>query len=63
VNADNDKIKVTLVRSPIGAKPNHRACVKGLGLKRLNQSVLLKATPAVRGMIRQVDHLVRSEVA
>lgn len=56
------KIKVTLVKSPIGTKQDHRACVRGLGLKRLNQSVILEDSPAVRGMIHRVNYLVKSEV-
>jgi large subunit ribosomal protein L30 len=56
------KIKVTLVKSPIGCKQNHRASVRGLGLKRLHQSVVVEDTPAVRGMIKQVNYLVKSEV-
>jgi large subunit ribosomal protein L30 len=56
------KIKVTLVRSPIGCLQKHRACVRGLGLKRMHQSVVLENTPAVRGMINRVDYLLKSEV-
>ncbi|MCS6786522.1 MAG: 50S ribosomal protein L30 [Thiobacillaceae bacterium] len=58
-----NKIRVTLVRSPIGTKREHRACVRGLGLKRLNHTVELEDTPAVRGMIRQVAYLLKTEVA
>ena len=43
--------KVTLVSSLIGTKPEHRASVRGLGLKRLNQTVEVHDTPAMRGMI------------
>ncbi len=63
MTADKGEVRVTLVKSPIGSKPNHRACVRGLGLKRLHQSVVLEDTPAVRGMIRQVGYMVKSEVA
>lgn len=56
------KLRVTLVKSPIGAKQNHRASVRGLGLKRMHQSVVVEDTPAVRGMIKQVNYLVKSEV-
>jgi len=55
------KLKVTLVRSPIGTLQSHRACVRGLGLRRLHQSVELEDTPAVRGMIRKVGYLVKCE--
>jgi len=54
-------LKVTLVHSPIGAKQPHRACVRGLGLKRLNQTVELPDTPAIRGMINRVSYLVKCE--
>lgn len=60
--AETKKIKVTLVKSPIGTKRNHRACVRGLGLRRLHQSVVLEDNPAVRGMINRVNYLVKSEV-
>ncbi len=57
------QIKVTLVRSPIGFQPKHRACVRGLGLKRMHQTVLLEDTPSVRGMVNKVDYMVRVEEA
>jgi large subunit ribosomal protein L30 len=59
--AHDKTLKVTLVRSPIGAKQPHRACVRGLGLKRLNQTVELPDTPATRGMINKVSYLVKLE--
>ena len=52
-------VKVTLVRSPVGAKSDHRATVLGLGLKRMHQSRVLEDTPAVRGMITKVAYLVK----
>ncbi len=55
------KIKVTLVKSVIGTKQDHRATVRGLGLRRLNSSAILEDTPAVRGMITKVRYLVKSE--
>ena len=57
------QIKVTLVRSPIGAQPKHRKCVRGLGLKRMHQTVTLEDTPSVRGMVNKVDYMVRVEEA
>lgn len=57
------RIKVTLIKSPIGTIEKHRACVRGLGLKRLHHSVVLEDTPAVRGMVNRVNYLVKSEVA
>jgi large subunit ribosomal protein L30 len=55
------RIKIILVKSPNGCKSSHRATVKGLGLKRINQEVELVDTPAVRGMIERVNYLVRVE--
>ncbi|RLJ68554.1 50S ribosomal protein L30 [Sulfurisoma sediminicola] len=58
--ADN-KIKVTLVKSVIGTKQDHRATVRGLGLRKINSSAMLEDTPAVRGMIRKIAYLVKVE--
>ncbi len=55
------KIKVTLVKSIIGTKQDHRATVRGLGLRKLNSSAELLDTPAVRGMIHKVAYLVKCE--
>ncbi|HEU4855591.1 MAG TPA: 50S ribosomal protein L30 [Nitrosospira sp.] len=55
------KIRITLVKSLIGTKRSHRATVRGLGLNRINSSVELEDTPAVRGMINNVYYLVKSE--
>ncbi len=55
------RIRVTLVRSPIGRKPAQRATVKALGLGRLNSSVEKEANPAVLGMVNSVSHLVKVE--
>ncbi len=54
-------VKVTLVRSPIGTLPNHKLCVKGLGLRRIGHTVEVEDTPSVRGMINKVDYLVQVE--
>ncbi len=54
-------IKVTLVKSVIGTKQDHRATVRGLGLRKINSSAMLEDTPAIRGMIRKVAYLVKSE--
>lgn len=54
-------IKVTLVKSVIGTKQDHRATVRGLGLSKVNSSAMLEDTPAVRGMIRKVAYLVKCE--
>jgi large subunit ribosomal protein L30 len=55
------KLKVTLVKSVIGCKATHRATVRGLGLKRINHTVELQDTPAIRGMINKVYYLVKCE--
>ena len=55
------KIKVTLVKSIIGTKQDHRATVRGLGLRRINSTATLQDTPAVRGMIHKVAYLVKCE--
>jgi len=55
------KLKVTLMRSPIGTKPVHRANLDGLGLRRPHQVRVLDNTPAVRGMIKKVIHMVEVE--
>jgi len=51
-------VKVKLVRSPIGTLPKHKACLQGLGLKRMHQTVELEDTPAVRGMINKISYLL-----
>ncbi len=56
------KIKVTQVKSVIGTIQSHRACVRGLGLKRINHSVVVEDTPSNRGMITTVRYLLKSEV-
>jgi large subunit ribosomal protein L30 len=52
------RVKVTLVKSPIGFDRKQKQVVEGLGLRRLNYSVDLPDTPATRGMILKVRHLV-----
>ena len=54
-------IKVTLLKSVIGTKESPRACVRGLGLRKLNQTVEVEDTSAVRGMINKVFYLVKWE--
>ncbi|EHI57742.1 MAG: 50S ribosomal protein L30 [Hungatella hathewayi] len=56
-----DKLKVTLVKSPIGAVPKHKATVEALGLRKLNKTVELPDNEAVRGMLWHVKHLVKVE--
>lgn len=59
--AQGKKLKVTQLRSVIGTRPEHRASVRGLGLRRINHTVEVEDTPAVRGMINKVSYLVRCE--
>ena len=54
-------IKVTLFRSTIGRLPKHKASVAGLGLRRIGHTVEVEDTPSVRGMIDQVNYMVRVE--
>ena len=54
-------VKVTLVKSPIGFKNNQATVIRGLGLRRIRHTVELKDTPATRGMIHKVKHLVEVE--
>ena len=56
-----DKVRVTLVKSPIGAIPKHRRTVEALGLKKVNKSVELPNNAATKGMTDQVRHLVKVE--
>lgn len=55
------KIKVTLIKSVIGTKQDHRATARGLGLRKMNSSSELVDTPAVRGMIKKIAYLVKCE--
>lgn len=56
-----DKLKITLVKSTIGAIPKHIKTVEALGLKKVNKTVEMPDNAAVRGMIHQVKHLVKVE--
>lgn len=60
---EQKRLKVTLVRSVHGRKRDHVACVRGLGLHRMHETVELQDTPAVRGMIRKVQYMLRLEEA
>jgi len=57
--SEKKTVTVKLVRSVIGTKADHRATVKGLGLRRMNSTAVLEDTPAVRGMITKVRYLVQ----
>ena len=56
-----DKVKVTLVKSPIGAVPKHKKTLDELGLRKLNKTVELPNNAATQGMVFQVKHLVKVE--
>lgn len=55
------KIKITLVKSKYGRLKSHKACVAGLGLRRMHQTVQVDDTPENRGMINRVSYLLRIE--
>lgn len=55
------KLKITLVKSTIGAIPKHRKTIEALGLRKLNKSVEMPDNESVRGMVKQVQHLVKVE--
>jgi len=54
-------LKITLIKSMIARPENHRKVLKSMGLTKLNKTVHLKDTPAIRGMVRMVSHLVKAE--
>jgi large subunit ribosomal protein L30 len=56
-----DKLKITLVKSPIGAIPKQRATVKALGLTKMHKTVEMPNNDAIKGMVAQVSHLVKVE--
>ena len=55
------KLRITLVKSPIACQPEQRKTVEALGLKKLNHSVELEDSPATRGAIKKVSHLLKVE--
>ena len=56
-----NKLRITQIRSVFGRLPKHRACVAGLGLRRMHHTVELEDTPAIRGMINKVAYLLKVE--
>ena len=56
-----EKVKVTLIRSPIGSMPKHKLCLQGLGLRRMHQTVEVEDTPAIRGMINKISYMLAVE--
>jgi large subunit ribosomal protein L30 len=61
--ADKKMMKVTLVRSAHGRLEAHKACVRGLGLRRMHHAVMVEDTPATRGMVNKVSYMVKVEDA
>ncbi|PXX79889.1 50S ribosomal protein L30 [Rivihabitans pingtungensis] len=59
--SDNKTVKVTLVKSLIGRIESHKACARGLGLKKIRQSVEVIDTPENRGMINKISYLLKCE--
>ncbi|MGD2026443.1 MAG: 50S ribosomal protein L30 [Anaerolineales bacterium] len=59
--AKQKKIKITLIKSPIGYSQRQKGTVSALGLKKVNQTVEHKDTPVIRGMISKISHLVQVE--
>ena len=59
--AKKKQLKLTLIRSRFGRGPKHMACVAGLGLRNMRQSVVVEDTPAVRGMANKVSYLLKVE--
>ena len=57
----DQKLKITLVKSMSGRLKNHQACVRGLGLRRMHQSVVVDATPENRGMINKAIYMLKVE--
>ncbi len=61
--AKTNKVKVTLVRSKNGRLASHKACVAGLGLRRMHQTVEVEDTPCTRGMINKISYMLKVEEA
>lgn len=61
--ADQKMLKITLVKSPIGAVPKHKATVESMGLRKLNKTIVLPDNAATRGQIQQIRHLIKVEEA
>ncbi|MBL3528148.1 MAG: 50S ribosomal protein L30 [gamma proteobacterium endosymbiont of Lamellibrachia anaximandri] len=59
--ADKKMMQVTLVRSMNGRLASHKACVQGLGLRRMHQTVEVEDTPCTRGMVNKVSYMVKVE--
>ena len=55
------RLRITLVKSPIGSLPKHRQTIRALGLRKMQHAVEKDDNPAIRGMVRKVEHMVRLE--
>jgi large subunit ribosomal protein L30 len=55
------KLKITQVRGTIRTKPEHRGTMRALGLRRISSTVLHEDSPALQGMLRKVNHLIKIE--
>ena len=60
-NAMSTKLSVTMAKSRFGRLPNHQACLKGLGLRKINQTVIVLNTPENKGMINKVSYMLKVE--
>lgn len=60
---DDKKLKITLVKSTIGAVPKHRKIITSMGLRKLHHSVILPDNAATRGQIREISYLIKVEEA
>jgi large subunit ribosomal protein L30 len=56
-----NKLSVTLVKSKAGRLPQHQACLKGLGLRKINQTVEVANTPEYRGMVNKISYMLKVE--
>ena len=61
IQTSKKQLRITYVRSAIGYSERHKATIRTLGLRRLNQTVVHDDTPVVRGMLAKVNHLVKVE--
>ncbi|EGW22500.1 50S ribosomal protein L30 [Methylobacter tundripaludum] len=57
----SNEISVTMIKSRFGRLPRHQACLKGLGLRKINQTVVVLNTPENRGMINKVSYMLKFE--
>jgi len=58
---NNKQIKLTQIKSKFGRLSNHKACLKGLGISKLNQTVIVNDTPENRGMINKISYMIKVE--